>query len=124
MTPDDRGHVDRVVPVYAFTRGRTRAVGQELPLEAVVTATGRSFTSGASLQMESRVIVEMCTRPKSLAEIGAALKVPVGVARVLVGDLANSGYLDVHLPRAGDGDGDGGPGHVILGRLLDGLRSR
>ena len=122
MTPDGRGHVDRVVPVYAFTRGRTRAVGQELPLEAVVTATGLSFTSGASLQMESRVIVELCARPKSLAEIGAALKVPVGVARVLVGDLANGGYLEVHLPRTTDGDG--GPGHVILGRLLDGLRSR
>ena len=122
MTPGDRGHVDRVVPVYAFTRGRTRAVGQELPLEAVVTATGLSFTSGASLQMESRVIVELCARPKSLAEIGAALNVPVGVARVLVGDLANGGYLEVHLPRTTDGDG--GPGHVILGRLLDGLRSR
>jgi hypothetical protein len=122
MTPDQRGHGDRVVPVYAFTGGRTRAAGQELPLEAVVTATGMSFTAGASLQMESRAIVEMCARPKSLAEIGAALRVPVGVARVLVGDLANGGYLDVHLPRTADGDG--GPGHVILGRLLDGLRSR
>jgi hypothetical protein len=122
MTPDERGHVDRVVPVYAVTRGRTRAAGQELPLEAVVTATGLSFTSGPSPQMESRAIIEMCARPKSLAEIGAALKVPVGVARVLVGDLANGGYLDVHLPQTADGDG--GPGHVILGRLLDGLRSR
>ena len=122
MTPDEGGNVDRVVPVYAFTRGRTRAVGQELPLEAIATATGRSFTSGASLQMESRAIVELCARPKSLAEIGAALRVPVGVARVLVGDLANSGHLEVHLPRTTDRDG--GPGHVILGRLLDGLRSR
>jgi len=57
-----------------------------------------------------------------LAEVGAALGVPVGVARVLVGDLANGGYLEVHLPRAADGDG--GVGHEILGRLLDGLRSR
>jgi len=122
MTPDERGHVDRVVPVYAVTRGRTRADGWELPLEAVATATGLSFAAGASLQMESRAIVELCARPRSLAEIGAALKVPVGVARVLVGDLANGGYLDVHLPRTADGDG--GPGHVILGRLLDGLRSR
>ena len=122
MIPDERGHVDRVVPVYAFTLGRTRAAGQELPLEAVVTATGLAPAGGASLQMESRAIVEMCAGPKSLAEIGAALRVPVGVARVLVGDLANGGYLDVHLPRTADGDG--GPGHAILGRLLDGLRSR
>jgi Protein of unknown function (DUF742) len=122
MSAPEREHADRVVPVYAFTRGRTRAAGQELPLEAVVTATGLSLASGASLQMESRAIVEMCARPKSVAEIGAALQVPVGVARVLVGDLANGGYLEVHLPRTADGDG--GPGHVILGRLLDGLRSR
>ena len=122
MTPQDRGQADRVVPVYAVTGGRTRAAGQELPLEAVATATGLAPADGVSLQMESRAIVEMCARPKSLAEIGAALKVPVGVARVLVGDLANGGYLEVHLPRTTDGDG--GPGHAILGRLLDGLRSR
>jgi Protein of unknown function (DUF742) len=122
VNPGGGGHVERVVPVYAFTGGRTRPAGQDLPLEAVVTATGLSPAAGTSLRMESRAIVEMCARPKSLAEIGAALRVPVGVARVLVGDLANGGYLDVHLPRTADGDG--GPGHVILGRLLDGLRSR
>ena len=122
MTADENGHADRVVPVYAFTGGRTRPAGQDLPLEAVVTATGLSLAAGTSLRMESRAIVEMCARPKSLAEIGAALRVPLGVARVLVGDLANGGHLEVHLPRTADGDG--GPGHAILGRLLDGLRSR
>ena len=122
MSPEQRHHGDRVVPVYAFTSGRTRAGGQELPLEALVTTTGLSATSGPPLQRESRDIVELCSRPTSLAEIGAALRVPVGVARVLVGDLANGGYLEVHLPRTAEGDG--GPGHTILGRLLDGLRSR
>jgi hypothetical protein len=122
VTVDGGDHVDRVVPVYAVTGGRTRVDGQDLPLEAVVTTTGLPIASAASLQMESRAIVELCDRPKSLAEIGAALRVPVGVARVLVGDLANDGYLEVHLPRTADGDG--GPGHAILGRLLDGLRSR
>ena len=122
MTPGGAGHVERVVPVYAFSGGRTRPAGQDLPLEAVVTATGLSLAPGTSLRMESRAIVEMCARPKSLAEIGAALRVPVGVARVLVGDLANGGHLEVHLPRTADGDA--GPGHAILGRLLDGLRSR
>jgi hypothetical protein len=47
--------------------GRTRAAGQELPLEAVVCATGMSFGAGGSLQMESRTIVELCARPRSLA---------------------------------------------------------
>ena len=122
MSPGAHDPADRVVPVYAFTGGRTRPAGQQLPLEAVVTATGLSLTAGTSFRMESRAIVEMCARPKSLAEIGAALRVPVGVARVLVGDLANGGHLEVHLPRTADGDG--GPGHEILGRLLDGLRSR
>ena len=122
MTPDERDSLDRVVPVYAVTGGRTRAAGRELPLEALVFANGLSLAAGGALQMESRAIVEMCARPTSLAEIGAALRVPVGVARVLVGDLANGGYLEVHLPRPADGDG--GPGHAILGRLLDGLRSR
>jgi hypothetical protein len=122
MTSDDGAHGHRVVPVYAVTRGRTRPAGQELPLEAVATATELAATSGSSLRMESRAIVELCAQPCSLAEIGAALRVPVGVARVLVGDLANGGYLEVHLP--GTADGDGGPDHAILGRLLDGLRSR
>ena len=122
MNPDEGGHADRVVPVYAVTGGRTRAAGQELPLEAVAVATGVAAASAASLQTESRAIVELCARPRSLVEIGAALRVPVGVARVLVGDLVNGGYLEVHLLRTADGDG--GPGHVILGRLLDGLRSR
>jgi hypothetical protein len=122
MSTEERNHGHRVVPVYAVTGGRTRAEGRELPLEALITTTGLSATAGSPLQRESREIVELCSRPKSLAEIGAALRVPVGVARVLVGDLANSGYLKVHMPRTAEGDG--GPGHTILGRLLDGLRSR
>jgi uncharacterized protein DUF742 len=112
---------DRVVPVYAFTGGRTRAAGRELPLETVVRAAEQAARSVAGLAMESRAIVEMCWEPRSLAEIGAGLGVPVGVARVLVGDLANAGYLEVHLPTTADG---GGPGRLVLGRLLDGLRAR
>lgn len=112
---------DRVVPVYAFTGGRTRAAGRELPLETVVTAIDQAAGSVAGLATESRAILELCRGPMSLAEIGAGLGVPVGVARVLVGDLANAGYLEVHLPAAA---GDGGPGQVVLGRLLDGLRGR
>jgi hypothetical protein len=113
---------DRVVPVYAFTRGRTRSAGRDLPIEAVVTAAKASTRHPALLQSESLAIVTMCSRPLSLAEIGAALRVPVGVARVLVGDLVNAGYLVAHLPQ--HATRDGGPTQAILGRLLDGLRAR
>jgi Protein of unknown function (DUF742) len=125
VTADGRygwSQAERVVPAYAFTRGRTRPAGQELPLEATVEATELAALHRAELQVEWRAIVLMCARPTSVVEIGAALQVPVGVARVLVGDLANAGYLVVHLPRPAQPDG--APGQEILGRLLDGLRAR
>jgi hypothetical protein len=111
----------RVVPAYALTRGRTRSAGPELPLEALATATDLGRQRMPSLQMERRAIVEMCTRPQSVAELAAYLQVPVGTARVLVSDLSATGYLAVHLPAA---TGDERPDAATLERLLDGLRAR
>ena len=113
---------DRVVPAYALTQGRTRSTGEELPLEALVQATAQGLQYESTLQVEWRVIVTLAAQPKSVAEIGAALMVPLGVARVLVSDLAGAGYLTVHLPPGGGTDG--GPSRAMLGRLLDGLRTR
>jgi hypothetical protein len=118
----ERARDHRVVPVYAFTRGRTRSAGQNLPIEAVVTPTEDAARHAPSLRNESAAIVRLCARPMSVAEIGAALRVPVGVARVLVGDLVNVGCLTVHLPQSTRDDGR--PSHAILGRLLEGLRAR
>lgn len=120
------GHAERVVPVYALTRGRTRPVGRELPIETLVTVAGHAAGQEAdpALQPEWRAIMRLCAaRPLSVAEIGAALGVPVGVARVLVSELAGAGYLVVHLPQAAVAE-DGRPSHAILGRLLNGLRAR
>ncbi|MGH3884146.1 MAG: DUF742 domain-containing protein [Pseudonocardiaceae bacterium] len=112
----------RVVPAYAFTQGRTRTDGQTLPLEALVTATEFAVANLPTLQLERRAIVRMSMRPTSVVEIGAALHLPAGVARVLVSDLARAGFLVVHLPPPADAVG--GPGQEILERLLDGLRTR
>ena len=122
-----RGHYgwqddERVVPAYALTQGRTRSRGRELALETLVTATEFATRYEASLQMESQTIVAICGQPTSVAEIGAALHVPVGVARVLVSDLAQAGYLIVAQPIAVDANGR--PSRQILERLLDGLRAR
>ncbi len=113
----------RVVPVYALTGGRTRAVaGADMPVEALVTAT-EAGVFAADLQLEYRSTVELAATPISIVEIGASLGVPVGVARVLVSDLVNAKYLVVHLPPVPTTTG-GGPAPEILERLLDGLRAR
>jgi hypothetical protein len=116
-TPEVQG--GRVVPVYALTGGRTRSTGAELPVETLVTVTPAGHRAD-ELHLEYRATVELAARPISVVEIGAALRVPVGVARVLVSDLVNAGYLAVHLPPSTDG----GPAPEILERLLEGLRAR
>ena len=47
--------------------------------------------------MEQRRILELCAdKFESVAEIGAHLRLPVGVVRVVVGDLLESGQVRVH----------------------------
>lgn len=109
----------RVVPVYAVTGGRTRSAGTDLPVESLVTATDQW---PGDLEVEYRTIVAMAAQPVSLVEIGAMLGVPVGVARVLVSDLADAEYLVVHAPPQATADGR--PSPEMLTRLLEGLRAR
>ena len=111
----------RVVPAYALTRGRTQSAGGNLPLETLVTATEFGLQWVGSLQVERREIVQRSARPVSVAELAAHLHIPLGTARVLVGDLASSGHLTVHRPQR---TVDSRPDRVILERLLDGLRAR
>ncbi|MHA6624719.1 DUF742 domain-containing protein [Pseudonocardia sichuanensis] len=119
MTSPDPG--GRVVPVYALTGGRTRSTtGSDMPVETLVTVTPAG-SRAVDLHLEYRATVDLASRPISVVEIGAALRVPVGVARVLVSDLVDGGYLTVHLPPSATGEG---PGPEVLERLLEGLRAR
>ena len=106
----------RVVPVYAVTGGRTRAGDHDLPIESLVSSTDQPATD---LQPEYRAIVVLARRPVSLIEVSVGLAVPIGVARVLVSDLAAAGHLVVHTPPRSR---TGCPSPQILGRLLEGLR--
>jgi hypothetical protein len=128
MTPDElprdalgEGYAGRVVPIYAVTGGRTRSAGGQLPIESLVTVTDRAAWA-QELRNEYRVIIDMGVRLVSLVEIGAALRVPVGVVRVLVSDLVVAGYVVVHAPPPSTADGT--PTPAVLTRLLAGLRER
>ena len=85
----------RVVRPYALTRGRTRPGRADLPLEALVR--GVAGISDPAGTLERRRILELVRGEiLSVAELSAHLSLPLGVVRVLVGDLADDGLVVVH----------------------------
>ncbi|MFF3960772.1 DUF742 domain-containing protein [Streptomyces griseorubiginosus] len=125
----------RVRP-YSLTGGRTR-FGHVLLVETFVAAleapeerkeltggTARAIGSGGgslkSVMPELRAIVELCRRMRTVAEISALLKMPLGVVRVLLSDLADQGKIRVY--GTGTAHGTGRPDRALLERVLSGLR--
>ncbi|MGW0364087.1 DUF742 domain-containing protein [Streptomyces sp. NPDC002990] len=109
----------RVRP-YSLTGGRTRFT-QVLLVETFVAALdGGPGPQGPKPDRmpEMPAIVEVCRRMRTIAEIAALLKLPLGVVRVLVSDLADQGRIRVY----GTGHGAGRPERALLERVLSGLR--
>jgi len=70
---------------YTVTGGRTRP-SDTLPIEALVRSTG---TVRRGMSSETRQILELAKDDYlSVAELSAHMKLPIGVVRVLVGDLS------------------------------------
>jgi hypothetical protein len=69
---------------------------------------------------EHQRICHLCQEIKSVAEISALLAIPLGVARILVADLAEAGLVAIHQP--GGGEAGGQPDVTLLERVLSGLR--
>jgi len=113
-----------LVRPYAVTRGRTRPK-LEIAIEALVETTVRgraaNSRSGAGHGQEQQYISTLCDgRVQSLAEIAARMQLPLGVARVIVADMAADGLVAVYEPASLD-DNDA-VGTELLERVLSGLR--
>ena len=109
----------RVRP-YALTGGRVRS-STELPLETIVRLASGIELDVDSMTSERRQICTLSAEAMSIAELSAHLGIPLGVVRVIVGDMVTEGILDRHRPSA-----DGGPGHPdlrLLERVLDGIQA-
>jgi len=106
---------DRLVRPYLLTGGRTRVEGIDLPLEAMLTSTevGRSAIDRRSTE-ESRLLIA-CREATALVELASILDLPVGVVRVLAGDLVREGYLQQCAVSTGTEV-------PLLERLLHGLK--
>jgi len=108
-----------VVRPYVLTRGRTRTDGIEVPLDAVAIACVPADAPIPDATPETLGIVELSQEPVPLVEIAGRLGLALGVARVLVGDLATSGVVALREPRPVDAHTD----TQLLERLLDGIRA-
>ncbi|MFI6326166.1 DUF742 domain-containing protein [Nonomuraea sp. NPDC050556] len=106
-----------VLRPFIITGGRTRPVDDRLRMETLVTAAPAALV--APLGFERGQIVRLCQRPLSVAEVSAALKVPIGVARVLIADLVSERLL---VPHAHVTLGEV-PSRDLLERIRDGVRS-
>ncbi|HEX7354226.1 MAG TPA: DUF742 domain-containing protein [Mycobacteriales bacterium] len=110
----------RLVRPYTVTGGRTRSSAlDDLPMETLVSATAAGRAGADGLQFERAEVVRLCIDMQSVAEVSAHLKLPLGVARVLVGDLHAEGMLDAHKPVPAHA----GPDVDLLGKVLDGLQA-
>ncbi|MDQ1602742.1 MAG: hypothetical protein QOE01_587 [Actinomycetota bacterium] len=97
-TAYDEIEESRAVRPYTMTRGRTRPGHIDLPLEALVRAVSTDAVGSAT--SERRRILELSTATvQSVAELSAHLRLPLGVVRVLVGDLAEEGLVVVHTQK-------------------------
>lgn len=107
----------RLVRPYTVTGGRTQP-RYKLPLEALVTATVYEPRDLSVLAPECQAILQFCVDWRSVAEISAVLRIPLGVARILVADMSADGLVRIHQRD----DSEGRPDLNLLERVLSGLR--
>src|SRR5690606_19843428 len=81
---------------YTVTRGRVRSATSDLPLEALVEVMPGAV-SGTGLTPEKRSIIKHAAHNYvSVAELSALLRMPIGVVRIVIADLADEGFIKVH----------------------------
>ncbi|WP_051196407.1 DUF742 domain-containing protein [Jonesia quinghaiensis] len=95
--PEDGNHYEAAtVRPYAVTGGRVRSATSNLPLETLVEVNPGAVDS-SGLTPEKRAILDHAARNYvSIAEVSALLRMPLGVVRILISDLADEGYLKIH----------------------------
>src|SRR5215468_1313386 len=124
MVADRDEPTGALVRPYAVTRGRTRP-RLDIALEALVETTGRGRAAAtrdiSAHSREQQYIAALCDgRLQSLAEIAARMSLPLGVARVLIADMAADGMVAVYEPTSFEGTDS--VGTELLERVLSGLR--
>jgi hypothetical protein len=114
--PDDDAPSARVVRPYTLTGGRT-SPKVELAFEATLR---REFGGDEPTDANLVRILELCDK-RSVAEVSAHVHMPIGVVRVLLGDLIEQGHVRVQATLTADSSQD--ERRELIERTLRGLRT-
>jgi Protein of unknown function (DUF742) len=107
-----------VVRHYALTAGRTRPPGEKLGLIDVVTAVSEPRADTRGLEPEHRRLIDLCQTPAAVADLASQIDLPLGVVRILLGDLREQGLVRVvRAPGCDTGR------ESVLKSVLEGLRA-
>ncbi|MBT2232757.1 DUF742 domain-containing protein [Nonomuraea sp. NEAU-A123] len=114
---DGTGDDEPLFRPYAVTGGRSEP-RYHLAMETLISSMSIPDDEMLMLTPEQESIMQLCRTFRSVAEISALLRVPLGVARVLVADMSDEGLVRLHQPRLSEGQ----PDLNMLERVLSGLR--
>jgi hypothetical protein len=118
--PDDEPATPaRFVRPYTITAGRTKAA-VDLPMEATLRIQPRDATGDSELGVGELRVLELCDQ-RSVAEVSALASMPIGVVRVLLGDLVQLGLVRVQATITESSSKD--ERIELIERTLRGLRS-
>jgi hypothetical protein len=87
---DDSG----TVRPYFLTGGRT-STHEDVNIETMVSLSGAPYTP-STFDQEHLRLLRLAREPIAVAEIAVHLAVPIGVAMVLTGDLAEAGVITLN----------------------------
>jgi hypothetical protein len=120
--PDEQWLDEEAGPVvrpYAMTHGRTRPTTGEFDLISLVVATRPVSATDLGLGPEHVTIATICEHPLSVAEIASQTDLPVGIVRVLLGDLLERGLILAREPQPATHM----PSERVFKAVINGLRS-
>ena len=121
MRPEEKWYDKEAGPLvrlFAMTSGRTRSTGADLDLMAAVQANVPAQTPRA-LSPEQRLLMRICARPQTVADVASESDLPVGVVRVLISDLREAGLVSTSRPYRPSQL----PDLRVLQEVIDGLRA-
>ncbi|MEV6995748.1 DUF742 domain-containing protein [Streptomyces sp. NPDC093228] len=102
-----------------MVRGRTQARHDVFDLVAFVVTVADSLYGWPDTQPEHLTILGLCRTPRSVAEVISNMNLPMGVVRVLLGDLLDLAAIQV----GGPADSGTQPSLQLIKEVLDGLRA-